>query len=69
MPVSISMIDPKLVEMTYEAPTQEREYERLKEVANVRHQAHGEGLGSRLAQVLAAVSFGLQAGHRPFATR
>jgi hypothetical protein len=65
----VSMYDPKFVEMTYEARLQEREHDRLVEVAKARHKGSGEGLVSGLDKVLVAVSLGLQAGHWPFATR
>jgi hypothetical protein len=63
------MIDPKFMEMTYEARLQELEHDRLVEVAKTGNRASGASLGSRLGRVLVAVSLGFQAGHRPFAVR
>jgi hypothetical protein len=66
--VMLVLVDPKLVEAIHEARLQESERGRLVEVTKASRQSLAGSLSSRLGQILAAISLGLQVHSQPFAT-
>ena len=61
------VVDPRLVEEVSKARMQDRERNRLAEMAKASPAPIEGRWGQYLERVLVAISHGLQAGHRPFA--